>query len=295
VSGQFAGSAALAALLDLERLEDDLFRSATDHVEGGRDRVFGGQVAAQALVAAGRTVTQGAVHSLHSYFLRPGDLAVPIVFAVDRIRNGRSFTTRRVVAVQHGEAIFNLQCSFHVDEPGPEHGLPAPAVPAPDEIADAAASSPGAGNRRAPAGLLGTVELRYVTEVPWQRNAPGTAQRVWLRAAEALPDDALLHAAAITFASDFSLLDAALQPHGLSTSTDGFTGASLDHCMWFHRPARADEWLLYDQHSPSATHARGLAIGSLYTRAGELVVTVAQEGLLRFRPGSAGDAAWRAG
>jgi acyl-CoA thioesterase-2 len=273
----------MASLLDLERVEDDLFRSATGHVEGGHDRVYGGQVAAQALVAAGRTVTLGSVHSLHSYFLRPGDLAAPIVFAVDRIRNGRSFTTRRVVAVQHGEAIFNLQCSFHKDEPGPDHEAPAPQVAPPEALADAAGIAPDEGHRAPPAGLLEAIELRYVTEVPWRRRSAGRAQQMWVRVRERLPDDPLLHAAAIAFASDMSLVDSALQPHALSASTTGFAGASLDHCMWFHRPARADDWLLYDQQSPSATHARGLAVGSLFDRAGDLAVTVVQEGLIRFR------------
>ncbi len=289
----------LASALDLERLEDDLFRSATDHFEGGHDRVYGGQVAAQALVAAGRTVARGAVHSLHSYFLRPGDLAAPIVFAVDRIRNGRSFTTRRVVAIQHGEAIFNLQCSFHVDEAGPDHAERPPSVPPPEELDDAAALAPAADQRGLRPELMSVIDLRYVSEVPWRREAPGVAQRLWVRVDEPLADDQLLQAAAMAFLSDLSLIDATLQPLGLSFTMPGFAGASLDHCMWFHRPAHADEWLLYDQHSPSATHARGLALGSLFTRAGDLAVSVAQEGLIRYRSsemaagGSEGAAAGR--
>ncbi|HTW99125.1 MAG TPA: acyl-CoA thioesterase II [Acidimicrobiales bacterium] len=273
----------LASLLDLERIEDNLFRSSLPHAGEGMVRVFGGQVAAQALIAAGRTVDQGSVHSLHSYFLRPGDLSVPIVFDVDRIRNGRSFTTRRVVAVQHGEAIFNLQCSFHLGEGGPDHATEAPAVPQPEDLPDAAAARPSAGHQQPPSTLQGSVEVRYATEVPWQRGEAARAQRLWLRVKEPLPADPLVHAAAIAFVSDLSLIDATLQPHGLSVSDTGFTGASLDHCMWFHRPARADEWLLYDQHSPSATGGRGLAVGSLFSSTGQLAVTVAQEGLIRFR------------
>jgi acyl-CoA thioesterase-2 len=280
----------LAALLDLERIEDDLFRTSSPHVGGGLARVFGGQVAAQALVAAGRTVERGAVHSLHSYFLRPGDLGAPIVFDVDRIRNGRSFATRRVVAIQHGEAIFNLQCSFHAGEEGPDHAAAAPPVPGPEQLIDAAERIPTPGHRLPGDALLAAVELRFVTEVPWQRSEPADAQRLWLRATGALGDDPLVHAAAITFASDSTLLDASLQPHGLSTATEGFAGASLDHCMWFHREARADEWLLYAEQSPSAHGGRGLAIGSLYTRAGQLAVTVAQEGLIRYRSGTGGAA-----
>ena len=276
------GFGSLETLLDLEQIEEHIFRSSPPHVRGGTDRVYGGQVAAQSLLAAGRTVAEGAVHSLHSYFLRPGDLSVPIVFEVDRIRNGRSFTTRRVVAIQHGEAIFNLQCSFHRAEPGLEHADAMPEVPPPEELPDAAAIA--LEGQRMPLSTRpdSGLQLRFVTELPWERQAPGVRQQLWLRAASRLGDDPLVHAVALTFASDLTLLDAAAQRHGRSVSDPDFAGASLDHCMWFHRPARADEWLLYDQRSPAAGGARGLNIGSIYRRDGVLAVTVVQEGLLRF-------------
>jgi acyl-CoA thioesterase-2 len=255
---------ALVDLLDLEPLEVNLFRgvSPDDH----RQRVFGGQVAGQALVAAGRTVTQGTVHSLHAYFLRPGDPSVPIIYDVDRIRDGRSFTTRRVVAIQHGRAIFNLSASFHVDEPGPEHQAAMPETPAPDELLQSHGSEERA------------IDMR---PVPGQ---PAGCARVWLRADGHLPDDLLLHACVVAYASDLSLLDTTLSPHGLSieTAPGRIMLASLDHALWFHRPFRADEWLLYDQDSPVSHGARAFARGSIFAaRTGELAISVVQEGLVR--------------
>jgi acyl-CoA thioesterase-2 len=261
---------ALVDLLDLEPIEVNLFRGVSP--DDDRQRVFGGQVAGQALVAAGRTVDRGTVHSLHAYFLRPGDPAVPIVYEVDRIRDGRSFTTRRVVAIQHGHAIFNLSASFHVDEPGYDHQVDMPAVPDP-------ASLPPADDQPARA-----IDTRAVPD-----TAAGHAL-VWLRADGRLPDDPLLHACVVTYASDLTLLDTVLSAHGLNphrlalSSAPGVMLASLDHAVWFHRPFRADEWLLYAQDSPVSHGARGFARGSIFTRAGSLVASVVQEGLVRPLP-----------
>ena len=269
------------ALLDLEPIEVNIFRGVSPDED--RQRVFGGQVAGQALVAASRTVdAEWPVHSLHAYFLRPGDLSVPILYEVDRIRDGRSFTTRRVVAIQHGRAIFNLAASFHRPEPGFEHQIPMPEAPDPDEVPDFR-------TRYAPIrDELGPwydrerpIDVRYVTHAPFERTAPGPLrQQVWLRVDGTLPDDPVLHACLLTYASDMTLLDTALVPHGPVTS-ENLMMASLDHAMWFHRPFRADEWLLYDQETPSASGALGLARGSVFTRDGRLVASVMQEGLVR--------------
>lgn len=274
----------LVQLLDLEPIEVNIFRGVSPDEK--RQRVFGGQVAAQALTAAGRTVERGRVHSLHSYFLRPGDPGAPILYEVDRIRDGRSFTTRRVVAIQHGQAIFNLAASFHVEEEGRlEHQAKMPEVPEPEslktlrdrlepyrqELADWFA-------RPHP------IDQRHVGELPWmQHESLDPVQRVWIRADGTLPDDPLLHACIATYASDMSLFDTMLAPHPVRWDDAEFMGASLDHCMWFHRPFRADEWLLYDTESPVAAHGRGLARGFLFDRSGKLCVTLAQEGLARIR------------
>ncbi len=275
----------LIALLDLESIEVNIFRG-TNSAEI-RQRVFGGQVAAQALIAAGRTVERGQVHSLHSYFLRPGDPNVPILYEVDRIRDGRSFITRRVVAIQHGKAIFNLQCSFHVAEDGLEHQVTMPEVPDPDTV-------PTVAERLEPyrdelhAWFFDRprpIDQRFVGRLPWIRNEAETdpSQRLWLRADGELPDDPLLHAAVVCYASDMTLYESILNPHHVRWDDESFMGASLDHCMWFHRPFRADDWLLLDEESPAAAGARGVARGLLFTRAGELVCSMVQEGLLRVR------------
>jgi acyl-CoA thioesterase II len=271
----------LVRLLDLEPIEVNIFRGVQPDDE--RQRVFGGQVASQALMAAGRTVDHGRVHSLHAYFLRPGDPAVPILYEVDRIRDGKSFTTRRVVAIQHGQAIFNLAASFHDEEDGLEHQFPMPEVPPPEELA----SLP---ERLAPwREELGDwfdrphpIDQRHLGQLPWQQaERSDPYQRLWIRADGTLPDDPLLHACVATYASDMSLFDTILQPHPVRWDDPNLMGASLDHCMWFHRPFRADEWLLYDTDSPVAAGARGLARGFLFDRAGRLVVSVVQEGLAR--------------
>jgi acyl-CoA thioesterase-2 len=280
---------ALLELLDLEPIEVNIFRGRSP--DETRQRVFGGQVAAQALVAAGRTVERGRVHSLHAYFLRPGDPTVPILYEVDRIRDGRSFTTRRVVAIQHGRAIFNLATSFHVQEEGLTHQDPMPEAPPPESI-------PTVRERLAELdpelavffGRPNPIDQRFVGGMRWtKRDNHESRQKLWMRADGQVPDkgeqeDALTHAAIVTYASDMTLFDSILQPHEIRWEDELFMGASLDHCMWFHRPFRADEWLLFDQESPTAYGARGLARGMLYTREGQLVVSVVQEGLVRFGP-----------
>jgi acyl-CoA thioesterase-2 len=271
-------------LLDLETVEVDIFRGVSPKVS--MQRVFGGQVAGQALVAAGRTVPPDrGVHSLHAYFLRPGDPTVPIVYTVDRIRDGRSFTSRRVVAVQHGKAIFSLSASFHRDEEGLDHQGVMPQVPDPESLPTIAERvAPYADELGEWARLPRPFDLHYVDDPPWVQRADGPREprsRVWMRASGRLPDDPLLHVCALTFASDMTLLDSVLVRHGLAWGLDEVVGASLDHAMWFHRSFRADEWLLYESESPSAAAGRGLATGRIWTRDGRHVVSVVQEGLLR--------------
>ncbi|MBM7775695.1 acyl-CoA thioesterase-2 [Actinokineospora baliensis] len=275
----------LVDLLDLERVDDDSYRGVSP--EHSSVRVFGGQVAGQALVAAGRTVPpERGVHSLHAYFIRGGDPSVPIVYEVDRIRDGRSFTTRRVVAVQHGKAIFALSASFQAVEKGIDHAEDMPEVPDPESL-------PTQGERMTPqlrakfgawADRPRPIDVRYVSEPPWLSRETGprdARNQVWMRADGKLADDPLLHVCVLAYASDMTLLDAVLARHGVYWGTDKVMGASLDHAMWFHRPFRADDWILYDCASPSASGGRGLATGRFFTRDGRLVATVVQEGLLR--------------
>ncbi|MFA1544872.1 acyl-CoA thioesterase II [Actinomadura chokoriensis] len=277
---------ALLDLLDLEQIENDIFRGRSP--EERRQRVFGGQVAGQALVAAGRTVPANRpVHSLHAYFIRPGDPLVPIVYTVDRVRDGRSFTTRRVTAVQHGKAIFTLSASFQIVEDGPVHQAGMPEAPAPETLPDGL-------TRLTPVfGEVGAREfvtrrpfdIRHATPLSWEAaQDPSLAtpeSKVWLKVDGELPDDPLLHVCLMTYASDMTLLDTVLLNHGLAWGDKRTMGASLDHAMWFHRPFRADDWLLYYQDTPFAGGARGLARGQVFTRSGELVVSVMQEGLIR--------------
>jgi acyl-CoA thioesterase-2 len=275
----------LLDLLELEPLEVNLFRGVSPDED--RQRVFGGQVAAQALVAAGRTVdADRLVHSLHAYFLRPGDPTIPIVFEVDRIRDGHSFTTRRVVAIQHGRAIFNLQASFQIVETGPDHSAEMPAVPGPDELPTYRERIESSLDRFGPETTEWLIrerpiESRPVDDPHWIQPAPRPpAQDVWIRANGSLPDDPLVHACVVAYASDLTLLDTATLPHAIGYDGN-FMMASLDHAMWFHRPFRADQWLLYHQLSPSASGARGLALGHVFREDGDIVVTVMQEGLIR--------------
>ena len=274
----------LVDLLDLEHIEENIFRGKQPHE--ALQRVFGGQVAGQALVAAGRTVpADRPVHSLHAYFLRPGDPSMPIVYEVDRIRDGRSFTTRRVVAIQRGRAIFNLSASFQIAEEGFDHQSAMPDVARPETLETLQ-------KRMEPyAEELGgwyarprPIDVRYVTDPPRIAKEKGnrdSVSRVWMRADGTLPDDPLLHVCAVTFASDMTLLDSTLMAHGRAWGTGDVVGASLDHAMWFHRPFRADEWWLYDQESPWTGAGRGLARGHIYDSSGQLAVSVVQEGLIR--------------
>jgi acyl-CoA thioesterase-2 len=281
----------LIELLDLEAIEVNIFRGK--NLDETRLRVFGGQVAAQSLVAAGRTVDKGRVHSLHSYFLRPGDPTVPILYEVDRIRDGRSFTTRRVVAIQHGRAIFNLQCSFHIDEPpGLVHQAQMPDVPAPGTLATLRERLEPYRDQLPDWFQLDRprpIDQRYVGDVPWLRSASEeTRQRLWVRADGKLGDDPLLHAAVVAYASDMSIIDSVLKPHEIPWEAGATMVVSLDHCMWFHRPFRADGWLLFDQDSPNAYGARGLARGLMFDEQGRLVVSLVQEGLVRVNLPGAG-------
>jgi acyl-CoA thioesterase-2 len=274
----------LMALLDLEPIEDNLFRGRQPATR--LQRVFGGQVAAHALVAAERTVeSRYVIHSLHSYFLRPGDTSVPIVYDVEDVREGRSFATRRVIARQHGRPIFAMTLNFQVPEEGLEHQDTMPVVPPPEECVSLAEATPGSGRdsedwQREWAAL----EARFIGDSrPGGafEDAPTATQRLWIRVAGELPDDPLMHTAAFTYASDMTLLAASLVPHGRYIGSEGMQAASLDHTIWFHRPFRADEWWLYDQTSPSASGGRGLALARVFTQDGRLVASVAQEGLIR--------------
>jgi acyl-CoA thioesterase-2 len=274
----------LVDLLDLEAIEVNIFRGAQPREENPLlQRVFGGQVAGQALVAASRTVEpERRVHSLHAYFLRPGDMKIPILYEVDRIRDGRSFTTRRVVAIQHGRAIFNLQASFMVEEAGYEHQAAMPDVPPAESLPTMEARLEAHGLEWAIRPR--PIDVRSVEEpVFLNRDTGRTTQHVWFKAAGTLPDDPILHTCVVTYASDMTLLDTSLLPHGKTFVDDSLQMASLDHAMWFHRPFRADDWLLYAQETPSASGGRGLAQGSIFTASGDLAVTVVQEGLIRNR------------
>jgi acyl-CoA thioesterase-2 len=278
----------LLAILDLEQLEHNLFRGLSPQV--GWQRVFGGQVIGQALVAAARTVPDRTVHSLHAYFMRPGDRAVPIVYEVDRIRDGKSFTTRRVVALQHGHAIFSMSASFQIAEEGLDHHLPMPDVPPPEALKSEAeiksaylAGAPASVRRyfeRERPIELRPVDLRHYLG----RESLDPVQNVWVRATGPLPDDPDIHRCVLAYASDMTLLDTSLFAHGRMVFDHDLQVASLDHAIWFHRPARADEWLLYAEDSPSASGARGFNRGHLFSRDGRLIASVAQEGLIRLRP-----------
>ena len=276
----------LVRLLDLEPLEVNLFRGVSP--KEGWQRVYGGQVVGQSLVAATRTVEDNKpCHSLHGYFMRPGDPKIPIIYEVERIRDGRSFATRRVVAIQHGQAIFSMSASFHLREPGFEHQLPMPMVPPPEALPSEQ-----------------KIKDMYLDKMPetiqryWRRERPielrpvhlrnflspereEPQQNIWIRASGSLPDEPALHQSVLGYASDMTLLDTSLLPHGTSMLDPQMMLASLDHAMWFHRPLRADEWLLYVHDSPCAIGARGLTRGLIYNRDGALVATVSQEGLIR--------------
>ncbi len=278
------------AILDLEPLEVNLFRGRSP--QSRWQRVFGGQVIGQALVAACRTVddvAQRPPHSLHAYFLLGGDPKVPIIYEVDRIRDGKSFTTRRVMAIQHGRAIFSMEVSFHGAEEGLSHQFPMPDVPKPDELPNEAEARDRVlslmpdpvrryYDRERPIELRPVEYGRYLGE-----KLEGGRFHMWIRATERLPDEPAIHQCVLAYASDMTLLDAALIPHGRTVFHQDIMAASLDHALWFHRPFRADEWLLYAQDSPNLSGARGFSRGLIFALDGTLVASVAQEGLLRQR------------
>jgi acyl-CoA thioesterase-2 len=271
----------LIDLLDLEAIEVNLFRGRSPDED--RQRVFGGQVAGQALVAAARTVEDRTVNSLHSYFLRSGDPTTPILYEVNRVRDGRSFSTRQVLAIQHGHPIFGMTASFAVEQEGFEHHLPMPTgLPDPEGL-------PDFGQRMEPfRDRIGDwytrprpIDTRYCEWQSPDDATPGPmTENVWFRASGNLPDDPVLHSCVITYASDMTVLDTSVRPHGGSRLGAVFM-ASLDHAMWFHRPFRADEWMLYAQDTPSASGGRGLGRGLIYRRDGALAASVVQEGVIR--------------
>ena len=278
----------LLAILDLERLEHNLYRGRSPRATW--QRVFGGQVIGQALVAAQRTVDADRhVHSLHGYFMRPGDTTVPIIYEVDRIRDGGSFTTRRVVAIQHGEAIFSLDASFQVDEEGLAHQVPIPdGLPDPDaletqrELLAQAEHVPE--NIRRFWARERPLEIKPVSiEHYTSRDKLPPHQHIWLRTTGEVPDDRPIQSAVLAYLSDMTLLDTSTFPHGRAVFDPDLQVASLDHAMWFHRPNRLDDWMLYTQDSPSSSGSRGFTRGALYARNGSLIASVAQEGLIRLR------------
>ena len=277
----------LIKLLDLETLEENLFRGQSENIGG--PRVFGGQVIGQALTAAVKTVPEKRfVHSLHAYFLRPGDMEYPIIYDVERTRDGGSFTTRRVVAIQKGEPIFDMALSFHKVEKGPSHQIDMLDIPGPNECTS---------ELEVRKKMIDKVPAKYrdffLRERPIEiRNLPGEGmfeeptkkepyKHVWMKAVGKLPDDVVHHQAILAYASDMGLLSTSMNPHKLSFAKGNVMSASLDHAMWFHRPFRADQWMLYSTDSPSASNARGFNRGSVYTEDGTLVASAVQEGLMR--------------
>lgn len=273
-------------LLDLEYIEDNLFRGESRNL-GGKS-VFGGQVLGQALVAATRTVDEARPpNSLHAYFLRPGDMAAPIVYDVERSRDGGSFTWRRIKAIQHGRQIFSMMASFHAPEDGYEHQAAMPDVPRPDDLPDqrtlrqqCVADCPESFRQQFLRELA--IEFRPVDPInPFVPHVTEPVQHIWFRASGSLPDDPMLHHCVLAYASDFNLLSTAMRPHGVTYMVPGMIVASLDHAIWFHRPLRADEWLLYTMDSPGAQGARGLSRGLVFDADGQLVASVAQESLMR--------------
>jgi len=281
-------SASLTSILDLEPLERNLFRGRSP--KSTWPRVFGGQVIGQALYAACKTVEGRQPHSLHAYFLLAGDPQIPIIYEVDRLRDGRSFATRRVLAIQKGEAIFAMSASFQVEEPGYDHQMPMPKVPMPEDLPDREEMA-----RSLLPHMPNPVQTYFQRERPieirpveMERYRTGGKMEpkfnVWIRAMEPLSDEPALHQSVLAYASDLMLLDSSLIAHGTTVFDQKIQGASLDHALWFHRPFRADDWLLYSQDSPSTSGARGFSRGLVFDRRGNLVASVAQEGLIRPRP-----------
>jgi acyl-CoA thioesterase-2 len=278
----------LLQVLQLERLEINLFRGVSRDM--GFPQVFGGQVLGQSLAAASATLEPDrSVHSLHAYFLLPGDVKAPIIYEVDRSRDGGSFSSRRVVAIQHGQPIFHMSASFQVDQQGLEHQSTMPVVPGPDSLADirtlVAQSNDIPPELKRWFQVPLPIEFRPVNAEQLMSAHPSEAQtQFWFRAVDVLPDDVVLHRCVLAYASDFYLLRTSTQPHGIPFPSAHLRLASIDHAMWFHRSLRADDWLLYCIDSPSASGSRGLARGQIFDRAGRLVASVAQEGLIRYRP-----------
>lgn len=278
----------LVALLELERLEQNLFRGQS--LDIGTPNVFGGQVLAQGLSAATQTVDPSRkVHSLHAYFILPGDVKAPIVYEVDPIRDGRSFTTRRVIAIQHGRPIFNMAASFQIEEEGVEHKFDMPDVKDPDDIPDLRSMI-----SEVPEGMPEIIKRYFTEDQPIEfrpvelENPFAPVERpphnkIWFRTTAALPDEQSLHRILLAYVSDFNLLGTAMRPHAISSLQKGVKIASLDHALWFHRDFRMDDWLLYELDSPSASGARGFCRGSVFTRSGKLVASVTQEGLMRIK------------
>lgn len=278
----------LLAVLNLETLEDNLFRGQSRDL-GGKS-VFGGQVIGQALVAASRTVSGHTPHSLHAYFLRPGDMTLPIVYEVDRVRDGRSFTTRRIQAIQHGQPILSMMASFQIPEPGLDHQAQMPQVTPPEQLTELLelrsgwiAKHPEIPERFRKA-FLRELAIEFKPVEPWNPLVPEARppqQAIWFRAAGQLPDDPMLHRCVLAYASDFNLLSTALLPHGVTWFSKDMNVASIDHAIWFHRDLRMDDWLLYVMESPSSQAARGMSRALIFTRDGKLVASVAQENLMR--------------
>ena len=278
----------LLDLLDIEQIEVNMFRGVSP--AEGWQRVYGGQVIGQALVAASRTVEDESrvAHSLHGYFLRPGDTTIPILYSVDRIRDGRSFNTRRVVAVQKGQAIFSMSVSFQVMEEGLHHQIDMPAGVKPPEDCATEAELRAAYIDKIPEEFKSNferprpIEMRFVEPInDFEPEPMSPYQNVWIKAADAMPDDIRLNQCLLAYASDMTLLDTCYRPHGIGWSNDNFQVASLDHAMWFHRPFKTDEWLLYSQDSPYSGGSRGFNRGSFYTQDGQLIASATQEGLIR--------------
>ena len=278
----------LLLLLKLEKIEENIFRGPSQDL--GFGSVFGGQVLGQALSAAYQTVPKGRrVHSLHAYFLSMGDASKPIVYDVDCIRDGKSFTTRRIVAIQKGNAIFNMSASFQIDEQGFEHQDQAPEVPGPEGIKTELENAMKLAHK-IPAGIRERIlckkpiEIRPVNPInPFSPEKRDPVRYIWFKAIDKMPDDPMVHQYLLAYASDFSLVGTSLYPHGHSFWQPEMQVASLDHAMWYHRDFRMDEWLLYALESPNACKARGLSFGKIYTREGRLVASVAQEALIRYR------------
>lgn len=281
-----SGLTDLISILDLEPLEVNLFRGISPKTDW--QRVFGGQVIGQAMVAACRTVEGRMPHSLHCYFILPGDPKIPIIYQVERLRDGKSYSTRRVSAIQHGNVIFSMIVSFHVEEEGTfDHQEKMPTVPPPEDL-------PADDNKMILEHMPEFIRRYYESERPIElrpvefkrylgEKLPDGRMNIWIRAAAKLPDDPALHLCALAYASDFSLLDAVMARYGRTVFETRVMAASLDHAMWFHRPFRADEWLLYSQDSPHARGGRGLARGLIFKPDGTLVASVAQEGSIRER------------